>query len=71
MRMNLRTKLIVSQIIPILLLLPIFGFFLLSTLRAFYFDRLQEDLFRTGALLTDALQINPAFADDRGVCENY
>jgi signal transduction histidine kinase len=66
MRIGLRPKLILAQILPILILLPFFGFYLLSTLREFYFDRLREDLHQTGALLTDALQMDPALADDTG-----
>jgi signal transduction histidine kinase len=64
MRMTLRVKLILSQILPILILLPFFGFFLLSTLHAFYLDHLRGDLLQTGALLTDAVQNDPALADD-------
>jgi signal transduction histidine kinase len=64
MRIHLRQKLILSHILPILIILPVFGFFLLSTLRAFYFDHLRDDLSQTGALLIDALQLDPTLAND-------
>jgi two-component system sensor histidine kinase BaeS len=66
MRMHLREKLILSRILPILIILPIFGFFMLSTLRAYYFDQLRENLSQTGALLADALQLDPSLANDNG-----
>ena len=66
MRMHLREKLILSRILPILIILPIFGFFLLSALRAYYFDQLSENLSQTGVLLADALQLDPSLANDNG-----
>ena len=66
MRLHLREELILSRILPILVLLPFFGFYLLSTLREYYIDRIREDMRRTAAVLTDVLQMDPALADDTG-----
>ena len=64
MRMHLREKLILSRILPILIILPIFGFFMLSTLHTYYIDQLKENLSQTGVILTDALQLDPSLAND-------
>lgn len=66
MRLHLRVELILSRILPILVLLPFFGFYLLSTIREYYIDRIREDMSRTAAVLTDVLQMDPALADDTG-----
>jgi signal transduction histidine kinase len=66
MRLHLREELILSRILPILVLLPFFGFYLLSTIREYYIDRIREDMSRTAAVLTDVLQMDPALADDTG-----
>jgi signal transduction histidine kinase len=66
MRISFRLKLILSQILPILILLPLFGFYLIPTLRTFYVNQLREHMTQTGALLTDTLQTDPALAEDTG-----
>jgi two-component system sensor histidine kinase BaeS len=63
MRMSLRTKLILSHTLPVLILVPCFGFYLLSSVRAFYFDRLSDDLAREGIFLADTLS-EPDIAKD-------
>lgn len=64
MRLSLRIKLILSHTLPILILAPVFGFYLLSSLENFYYDRLKEDLLRGGMVLSEMLQADPALADD-------
>jgi signal transduction histidine kinase len=64
MRISLRLKLILSQILPILIILPLFGFYLTSMLRTDYINRLKAGMLQTGELVTDALQTNTALAND-------
>jgi signal transduction histidine kinase len=64
MRISLRLKLILSQILPILIILPLFAFYLTATLRTYYINQLKAGMLQTGELVTDALQTNAALAND-------
>jgi signal transduction histidine kinase len=63
MRISLSLKLILSRILPILIILPLFGFYLTSTLRTYYNNQLKAGMLQTGELVTDALQTNTALAN--------
>jgi len=64
MRISLRLKLILFQILPILIILPLFAFYLTATLRTYYINQLKAGMLQTGELVTDALQTNAALAND-------
>ncbi len=64
MRLGLRAKLMLSHSLPILLLVPLLGFYLFFNLRNLYFDRVEEDLFRGGTILAATLQTDPELASD-------
>ncbi len=66
MRMGLRAKLMLSHSLPILLLVPLLGFYLFFNLRDLYVARVQEDLLRGGTILAATLQIDPELASDAG-----
>ena len=55
MRISLRLKLILSRILPILIILPLFAFYLTATLRTYYINQLKAGMLQTGELVTDAL----------------
>ena len=71
MRISLRAKLILSQILPILIILPLFGFYLTSTLREYYVNQAKAGMLQTGALITDALQTNAALANNPSSLQEF
>jgi signal transduction histidine kinase len=64
MRMSLKVRLILSHTLPVLILAPFFSFYLVSSLRNFYYDRLRDDLQRGGQVLAATLQADPALLSD-------
>ena len=64
MRMSLKVRLILSHTLPVLILAPFFSFYLVSSLRTFYYDRLKDDLERSGQILAATLQSDPSLVSD-------
>ncbi len=64
MRMSLKVRLILSHTLPVLILAPFFSFYLVSSLRTFYYDRLKDDLERSGQVLAATLQADPSLTSD-------
>lgn len=64
MRMSLKVRLILSHTLPVLILAPFFSFYLVSSLRTFYFDRLKDDLLRSAQILASTLQADPNLTGD-------
>ena len=63
-RLSLKQKLFLSQLVPILTILLLLGLYLILALHTFYIDRLKENMTQTGSLVIDALQADPALADN-------
>jgi signal transduction histidine kinase len=64
MRMSLKVRLILSHTLPVLILAPFFSFYLVSSLRTFYYDRLKDDLQRSSQILAATLQDDPSLTSD-------
>lgn len=62
--MSLKVKLVLSHSLPILVLVPFLGFYLLSAVRGFYYERLNDDLFRASTIVAQSLQAAPELAGD-------
>ncbi len=66
MRIGLRVKFMLSHSLPILLILPLLGFYLFFNLRDLYFGLVEQDLLRWGTILANTLQVDPELANDVG-----
>ena len=60
----LRTKLILSHTLPVLILVPLLVVYLFSTMRDFYHERLDHDLTRAGIILAEVIHTDPGIAND-------
>lgn len=68
---SLRTKLIVANILPILLLMPLLSLYLLNTLEDFYTEKLLQRLTQQGLLLLDQVRREPALVENVAAAQRF
>ena len=68
---SLRVKLVVSNILPILLLMPLLSLYLFYTLEGFFSQKLLQQLTYQGNLLFDQVQHNLTVVEDRQAAERF
>ncbi len=71
MRQSLRSKLVISHLIPTLLLLPILSLYLLYSLEGFYTQSLLQQLENQSRLVRDELERNTAVVSSPDAARNF
>ncbi len=68
---SLRTKLVVSNVLPILLLAPLLSLYLFYTLEGFFSQKLLQQLESQANLLLDQVQRTPALVEDSQAAQSF
>lgn len=68
---SLRTKLVIANILPILLLMPLLSLYLLNTLEEFYTEKLLQRLTQQGLLLLEQVRREPALVENAGAAQRF
>jgi two-component system sensor histidine kinase BaeS len=68
---SLRTKLVIANVFPALLLVPILSLYLLNTLEEFYTQEVVQGLAEQGSLILDDVLDEPAMVKDSAAAQSF